>query len=153
MEIIEKDILTVDAGIICQQVNCMGKMNSGLARQIREKWPTVYTEYLKRFEYRQRIEFDLLGDIFTVNVANGLQICSMFGQYAYGYDRARYTDYGALKTAFETLKIQILWQKWEDSNIYFPFNFGACRGGGDFSIIRRMIEYYFPKAILCKFPE
>ena len=31
--------------IICHQVNCQGKMNSGIAKQIREKWPVVYKKY------------------------------------------------------------------------------------------------------------
>ena len=33
--------------IICQQVNCAGVMGAGLAKQIRAKYPVVYSEYQK----------------------------------------------------------------------------------------------------------
>ena len=39
------DITESGADIICHQVNCMGAMNSGVAKAIRKKWPQVYNEY------------------------------------------------------------------------------------------------------------
>ena len=39
------NLLESDCDYICQQVNCQGKMNSGIAKQIREKWPVVYQNY------------------------------------------------------------------------------------------------------------
>ena len=39
---IKGDILNVTEGIIVQQVNCFGVMGAGLAKQIRDKWPSVY---------------------------------------------------------------------------------------------------------------
>jgi hypothetical protein len=159
MKIIEKDILTVESGIICQQVNCQGKMNSGLAKSIREKWPVVYNEYNKYIskieenEGRENASIRLLGDILPVRLGKSLVICNIFGQLNYGYDGQRYTDYGALKLAFETiLKFEYAWTP-ERQNIYFPYNFGCDRGGADWNIVSKMIEYYFPNAIICKLPD
>lgn len=41
------NIVTGDYLIFCHQVNCKRKMGSGLARQIRNKYPEVYSEYMK----------------------------------------------------------------------------------------------------------
>ena len=40
------DLLESECDYICHQVNCMGKMNSGIAKQIREKWPIVFQNYI-----------------------------------------------------------------------------------------------------------
>ena len=155
MKVIEKDILTVESGIICQQVNCQGKMNSGLAKQIREKWPVVFDRYITFCNYKKN-DFELLGEILPVYVKgttdSSLIICNVFGQLNYGYDGKRYTDYGALNNAFKNIiEYKDSWFA-EEKDIYFPFNFGACRGGGSWEIISNMIEYYFPNAIICKYP-
>ena len=39
------NLLNSDCDYICHQVNCMGKMGSGIAKQIRIKWPEVYIAY------------------------------------------------------------------------------------------------------------
>ena len=46
IKIIEGNILNAEEDIICHQVNCRGKMGSGLAKQIRDKYPDVYKEYV-----------------------------------------------------------------------------------------------------------
>jgi len=47
MKIINRDLLTIESGIIAHQVNCQGKMGAGLALKIRKKYPQVY-EYYKQ---------------------------------------------------------------------------------------------------------
>jgi len=49
---IKGDLLTVNADINVQQVNCKGKMGSGLAKQIRSKYPFVYEEYKRLYNLR-----------------------------------------------------------------------------------------------------
>ena len=44
--IIDGNLLDSDATVICHQVNCQGKMNSGVAKAIRNKYPRVYEEYV-----------------------------------------------------------------------------------------------------------
>ena len=41
MEIINGDVLSTTCIYIAHQCNAMGKMNSGVAKQIREKYPEV----------------------------------------------------------------------------------------------------------------
>ena len=40
------NLLESGCDIICHQVNCQKVMGSGIAKQIREKWPIVYYDYL-----------------------------------------------------------------------------------------------------------
>lgn len=51
VNLIEGNILTLptrnENTIICHQVNCRAAMGAGLARQIRDKWPVVFDEYVK----------------------------------------------------------------------------------------------------------
>lgn len=42
---IKCDIFKSGADIICHQVNCQGVMGSGIAKQVREKYPVVYRDY------------------------------------------------------------------------------------------------------------
>jgi len=146
MKIIEKNILEVEKGIICQQVNCQGKMNSGLAKQIREKWPIVYQEYIKLSEIWNN-DFQRLGQSQLIKIEENLYVLNFFGQLNYCYDGQRYTDYSALQMGFKKFATTA------ENHVYFPFNFGACRGGGNWEIILNMIEYYFPNAIICKLPD
>ncbi len=146
MKIIEKDILTVERGIIFQQVNCQKVMASGLAKQIREKWPTVYNEYIK-FSNIWKNDFERLGQYQFLKVEEELFVVNVFSQLNYGYDKIRYTDYSALNDTFKRLQTRE-----GKENIYFPFNFGCDRGGGDWNIVSKMIDYYFPNAVICKLP-
>lgn len=78
--------------IICQQVNCRGVMGAGLAKQIRDKWPVVFEEYVKVCNPKK------LGDFQVVQVAPQLYVANLFGQLNYGRDK-RQTNYAALGTA------------------------------------------------------
>ena len=55
MEIINGDLLKSSCIYIAHQVNCMGKMNSGVAKQIRETYPTVFKEYQDFIEINKDI--------------------------------------------------------------------------------------------------
>jgi len=44
MNLIDKDITTVEIGVMVSQVNCRGVMGAGVAKAIRDRWPIVYIE-------------------------------------------------------------------------------------------------------------
>lgn len=91
---IKGDILDVTEGVIIQQVNCFGVMGAGLAKQIRDKWPSVYDRYQERVYYSPNNE-DLLGMTVWNRVDTDLFVASIFGQYDYGHG-AKFTIYPAL---------------------------------------------------------
>lgn len=125
------DLLTADVNYICHQVNCQGKMNSGIAKSIREKWPIIYANY------SQLQHSNMLGEIQSVYIYDtGLVVINMFGQYDYGYDGARYTSYDAFWSCLNKIKEIVP----KGSKIGFPGNIGCCRGGANWNVILEMIK-------------
>ena len=110
IEIIEGNLFDTDAKFICHQVNCMGKMGSGVALQVRQRFPHVYEEYKKV------ASSDMLGKVQIVPVkpkyigydcgsiaipSNEQWICNFFAQDNYGYDGKQYTSLEALEKCLE----------------------------------------------------
>jgi len=105
--IINGNILDVEAGTIVHSVNCMGVMESGVAKQIKDKYPEHYKQYLLNcLEYKDKK--NLLGTFFSsfhyrsdfINKVGllkpGFFICGIFGQYEYnkfGMSYKQQTDY------------------------------------------------------------
>lgn len=132
------DLLAADVDVICHQVNCQGKMNSGIAKSIREKYPSVYHDYC--YMCATLNDEQLLGQAQLLLVDNGKKfVANLFGQLNYGYDGKRYTSYDGLWMALNRLK-QITGNKMK---IGFPKNIGCCRGGANWNVVRTMIEEVF----------
>ena len=134
---VKGNLLDSNCDYICHQVNCQGVMGSGIARQIRERWPEVYESYRDFYEecvYRNR---GLLGKIDLAPIYNSDQtVINMFCQDKCGYDGARYTSYDAFATALYNITYQI------DTGykIGFPKNIGCGLGGGNWKVISALIE-------------
>lgn len=141
------NLLESDCDYICQQVNCMGKMNSGIARQIREKWPVVYQNYMAKCNFSHpsgyiRPEL-LLGDIQIVGLWNDYNetkfhqsVINMYSQLNYGYDGRRYTSYDAFWNCVNLIKQSVP----TDKKIGFPYNIGCGLGGANWNVILTMID-------------
>ncbi len=156
IKIINGDLFCSDARIIAHQVNCQGKMGSGVALQIRRKYPNVYNEYVKACKDCSE---DMLGKIQIVPVNsqwNGYDcgsiaiphnerfVCNIFAQNYYGYDGKMYTDINALEECFT----KIWWLIHEKNNnfmskIAMPYKIGCCRGGADWNTVYGIIENIF----------
>lgn len=135
IKIIQGDLLHVERGVIGHQVNCRGAMNSGVAKQIREKYPTAFTEYKELVdEYTQGEDLrkDLLGRVNGVLVGEQLYIANMFGQFNYGYDGAKYTNEEALFNCFKTIRKVA---EGVDLPVYLPYGIGCYRGGADWKLV------------------
>lgn len=128
------NLLNSDCDYICHQVNCQGVMGSGIAKQIREKWPEVYTSY-KELCMTVGAQH-LLGTIDIVSTTTGRDVINIFSQYNYGYNGTRYTSYDAFARALEMLRDWIEPGK----TIGFPKNIGCGLGGGNWKVISALIE-------------
>ena len=139
---VKQDLTTSDAQYICHQVNCQGKMNSGVAKAIREKWPIVFTQYMELYNSVPR-RMQLLGTILTVDLADykpqtwpeNLVIINMFSQEHYGYDGKRYTSYDAFWSCLGHIRESVP----KGSKIAFPYKIGSDRGGANWDVIYTMI--------------
>jgi len=135
------DLLRSAAQIIVHQVNCRSAMGSGVAGQIRSKWPEVYDSYRKVCsDFRNRAR-NLLGVIDLVQVSETQQVCNLFGQALYGYDSQRYTNYEAVYTGLECLRDFMV--KEGKTTVAFPYKMSCDRGGADWDVILTMIKSVF----------
>jgi len=139
MEVIRKNILEIEKGLICHQVNCKGVMGAGLAFSIRKKWPYVYDAYRYAFKKNQL----KLGFTQIVSVDAGIMVANLCGQGGYGRGK-RYTDYRALRTCLQGVTRLL------NLPIYIPYKIGCSLAGGDWNIVEKIIEEEIPDAIICK---
>lgn len=151
MHEIKGNLLDSDCQFICHQVNCQGKMGSGIAKSIREKWPFVYKNYVEKCEgtfMSGLYPRQMLGDIQICALYNDYykadkhqHVVNLFSQETYGYDGKRYTSYDAFWSCLEKIK-QVATK---GGSIGFPKNIGCCRGGANWSVIKTMIEEVLAK--------
>ena len=137
---IKGNLLDSNCDYICHQVNCQGVMGSGIAKQIRERWPEVYEGYRRFCEhYGQHDTKKLLGKVYRGRI-NGDDKCvlNMFSQDTYGYDGSRFTSYDAFAHCLEVIREYPLISK--SSSIGFPKNIGCGLGGGNWKVISALIE-------------
>lgn len=142
---IKGDILNVTEGIIVQQVNCFGVMGAGLAKQIRDKWPSVYNSYQDRVHYSPNNK-DLLGMTVWNRVNTNLFIASIFGQYDYGYG-AKFTNYPAL---FKGIDYIFGLAETDQATIYIPKGLGCGLAGGNWDFVEAYLhdlDYMFDNKI------
>ena len=138
---IKCDIFESGADVICHQVNCQGVMGSGIAKQVREKYPNVYAEY-KRLCHKAKDEpSKLLGYPQAILTDIGY-IVNIFAQENFGYDGKCYTDYNALKTSLTLLENE-MYNKPIFHTIAIPYLMGCYRGGGDWNVVCKIIEEVF----------
>lgn len=139
IKIVKGDLLKAKENIIGHQVNCMGVMGSGVAKQIRNKYPQVYEEYLEKVdEYTvgEDLREQLLGQVQGVVVGDDKIVANMFGQHRYGYDGKQYTDTESLFKCLLALR-----QVAEKNNISvaLPYMIGCYRGGADWKEVENLI--------------
>ena len=146
---INGDLLNTQCQYICHQVNCQGKMNSGVAKAVRDKWPVVYEEYCdwhtsydawayahQNQEYTYSAADAMLGHIQIVKVNNNQNVVNMAAQACFGYDGKRYTSYDAFWLCLGEIREMVP----KGSSVAFPYKIGCVRGGANWTIIETMIK-------------
>lgn len=127
--------------VIGHVVNCQGKMNSGIAKSIRERYPKVYEQYMElsgKFTPKELLstaQFVEFGYPFDKEVWN------LFAQLNYGYDGKKYLDDKALDNCLWVMSEQLYLEG--NSVVGFPFKMGSDRAGGDWNYVLDRIEFYF----------
>lgn len=140
VHIINGDLLKSDCNIIAHQANCMSTMGSGIAIQIRKLYPEAY-EADCSFNVSA---LNRLGEFSAakITVKNGeILVGNLYGQYRYGTNRI-HTNYDALKKAlnnFVEYAISHCINK-ENMKIGLPYNIGCGLAGGDWTIVKGIIE-------------
>ncbi len=137
IKIIEGNILDAKEDVRCHQVNCQGVMGSGLALQIKNKYPEVYQYYIKIC--KEKPPQQLLGSIQYIECHDGYIMANLFGQLKYGRDK-QHTDYDALRKCLQTLHDRV--ERYKES-LAIPYGIGCGFGGGNWDIVYKIIEDIF----------
>jgi len=153
MDTINGDILDIPAGTIVQQVNCQGVMGAGLAKQIRARWPIVFSYYTEFLELCKEFNVEPHGQAIVVNVGEDDEgyvtkaVAMLFAQDGYGGGH-RWTQYdwfrSSLRSLVNNMDVAV------PLPLYIPVGIGCGLGGGDWDTIRGIIEEEAPDAILVK---
>lgn len=147
---IKCDIFESGADCICHQVNCQGQMNSGIAKQVREKYPWVYAHYKQLCRNFQHRKEDLLGMVQGTYIDENTKILNLYTQLNYGYDGKCYTNYDALKKTLEYISTY-----YNNKIIAIPYLIGCHRGGGDWNVVYKIIEEIFANSncevLICEY--
>lgn len=121
--------------IIIHGCNAQGKMNSGFAKELRERYPEAYTTYFDEYNNHGL----QLGTNVYYNIDNSTIIANAITQKYYGYDGQKYVDYKSIESCFNDLNNFLLICETEVVNVNFP-KIGAGLAGGDWDTISNIIE-------------
>lgn len=129
------NILDCPEGAIIQQVNCVNKMGSGLAKAIYTKWPVVKQEFHTQF-IRSNCD-GLLGHVHVIDVGEKI-IINAYSQFNCGRDGKRYTNYDAVRSCF-TFALNEMDSR-DIEEIAVPYLYGCGLGGGDWDVVYEIID-------------
>lgn len=142
--------LDVTNGIIIHGCNTHGVMGSGIALEIKNKFPEAF--YLYHKKYKDQGNKLQLGDIIPVKVDHNKYIINAITQQNYGRSGNRFVSYDAIQECFFNLVSFINTLPENTLPIIFPL-IGAGLGGGNWNIIEKIIDETVPdsfKKILYK---
>lgn len=128
---IDKDITTVEQGIIGHGVNCQLLMGSGVALAIRNKWPIVYEKYRDENERGP----GSLSHCHVVAINSNLYVCNLFTQIYYG--RGPQASYEAIAMSFKRMLEFAMTRL--DLPIYIP-QIGCGLGGLFWERVKLVLE-------------
>jgi O-acetyl-ADP-ribose deacetylase (regulator of RNase III) len=137
VNIIQGNSFNSTAKVICHQCNCQGVMGSGVAAEVKKRYPHVYNEY--RNDYEKGLL--KLGYVNFANATSDQVIANMCGQEKYGYDGKQYTSYDNLRQCLNTVKEYMINNNID--TVAFPYMMSCCRGGGNWNVVYQMIENVF----------
>ena len=144
------DLIEAAESVIIHGCNAQGVMGAGLARAIRDRLPFAYHAYRTA---HQKYGLQLGQVIWAINVRPGERpriVGNAITQEFYGNEPGhKYVDDDAIRIAMQTIDHFVRTAYWNlDVNGLTPIDavamplLGAGLGGGDWSVISRIIEQH-----------
>lgn len=123
--------------------NAQGVMGSGIALAVKNNYPGAYETY-RREEELNGLE---LGSIIPYYDRNdGITVINGITQNLYGRNGSRFVSYDAITEVFEKtrqyIEGHVSFDDFNHPRLFFPM-IGAGLGGGNWNIIRTIIEEVF----------
>ena len=138
------DLVSERGGILVHQVNCRRVAGAGLALQIRSRWPLWWRCYRERPA--------LLGHAHITEVEAYVWVADLYAQRDIGRNVVQ-TDYTALRACLARLGARADGLRIDRDLLLFPWRIGCGLAGGNWTIVRPMIEGAFPDATWVRLPE
>lgn len=142
------NILDVTSGIIVHGCNAQGVMGSGVAKQLREKYPEMYAKYKSDITS----VFDTSESVgavswYSLTPGKPFLIASGITQEFYGRDiSVKYVSYDAVHSVFMKVFNHALFH---NLTVHIPDLIGCGLGGGNRDVVLAIIE---DTAVRCGFP-
>lgn len=127
--------------VIVHGCNAQGRMGTGIALEVKERFPEVYAVYKAVFDSNGLI----VGDVIPVAIRHNVIIANAITQKNYGYDGARYLSYDGLNSSLIELHLRMD-EVFGEYSLSFPL-IGAGLAGGDWGVISSIIEATIPDNI------
>lgn len=137
MEIIYKqgNLLECSEPWIVHGCNAQGVMGSGVAKAIKQKYPSAFRAYRAAEEVRGLT----LGDLSWAEQDDGVLVFNAITQEFYGRENKCYVDYNAIREV--VLGLNHLANTWGVIGVHVAMpKIGAGLGGGDWNFIATIIE-------------
>lgn len=146
--VVKGNLLNASEKIIAHQVNCQKKMNSGVAKAIREKWSNVFEKYRQTEPTLGFVDFILIDNNYhyAANIHakdkydfilidnNYHYVANMYAQDNYGYDGKQYTNYDAFRQCCKTI-VEFCRNMTKKYTVAMPYKIASDRGGADWDKI------------------
>lgn len=136
MQIVQRDLLTVEQGVIAHQVNCRGRIGGGVSGAIIQKYPIVEEKYLTLCKWCPPER--LFGHRQFVQVTPQLAVYNCFTQLDYGNPKKTgrvYTDINRLASALSRIC-----QENQGKEIWIPYGIGCGLGGANWEDVEALIR-------------
>lgn len=131
----EKMDTTQNFNIIVHGCNAQHVMGSGFAKELRQRYPEAYMEYMNS-------ALNLGENVFYYHSPN-VVIANAITQEYYGNDGKKYVSYDAVHNAFTDINnlCTMYHVEYPDEKIilHFPM-IGAALGGGNWNVIEQIIK-------------
>ena len=137
---IDTNLLTYPLDGIIHSCNCFHIMGGGIALRIKNKYPEAYAADCKT-EWGDK---DKLGTYTVAVLPSNFHIYNMYGQYDIGMGKR--TSYDAFWSGL--LNIERSARENGLVKIGLPKNMGCRLGGGEWTIVRAIIEVIFAESPL-----
>lgn len=131
---VKGNLLDAPQQLIAHQVNCQGVMGSGVAKALRDRWPSLFMGYKVFID--QVPHGELLGKTYVHQTFDNKFILNIFSQDKYLPRTVCHTNYQAMEKAFIDLKESFA------GDMAIP-KIGCGLGGGDWDIVSGLIESIF----------
>jgi O-acetyl-ADP-ribose deacetylase (regulator of RNase III) len=126
-------MLQTPHSVLFHQVNCQGVMGSGIALEIKKRFPQHYKDYKEYCAYGSCLGQNVLTYVDETSNA----VVGVFGQQYYGKGK-RHTNYSALIMGISSEISRMRYTRNKPTYI-LPKYIGCGLGGGDWAIVEQLL--------------